>query len=512
VPERCDVAIVGYGPTGQTLAILLAQRGWRVTVLERWPTRYPMPRAVHFDHEVARILQAAGVADELREISESFGCYEWRNAAGETLLRFDLVESSLSGWPDASTVHQPDLERVLDARARALRGVTVRRGYEVFHVEQRTDSVRVRAQSACGTVCDVDARWVIGCDGANSFVRRAMQVPVEEMGEFDWLIVDVITREWDWENLQLCDPARPTTLVSGGPGRRRFEFMRLSGESRDSLDDAATAWRLLEPWGLTESNTSLERHAVYTFRARWAESWREGRVLLAGDAAHLLPPFLSQGLGSGLRDAVTLAWKLDLVLRGRAAVELLDTYTHERLRHVRSFIEHSLAFGRVIGVTNPEEAEARDVELAAFTRAGERGTLTPPVMGPGTSLAGDPNAGELFAQGRVRTAGREGLFDDVVGRGWVLLSCDGDPAEMLDSEHGALFASLGGVTAHVGSGGPIEDLDARYTRFFERAGVRAVLVRPDFHVFGTAKGAGEVNALIGALARELACPTVPYDD
>lgn len=515
MPERCDVAIVGYGPTGQTLAILLAQRGWRVTVLERWPTRYPLPRANHFDHEVARILQAAGVGDELRRISESFAHYEWRNAAGETLLRFNLEESGLSGWPDASTVHQPDLERLLDARARSLSGVTVRRGYEVFQIEQRSDSVRVRAQSACGEECDVEARWVVGCDGANSFVRRAMRVPIEEAGEFDWLIVDVITRApraRHSANWQLCDPERPTTLVTAGPGRRRFEFMRLPDESRESLEDEAAAWLFLAPWGLTPANTSIERHAVYTFRARWAESWRDRRVLIAGDAAHLLPPFLSQGLGSGLRDAMTLGWKLDLVLRGQAAEQLLDTYTHERLRHVRSFIDMSLTFGRVIAMTNRDEAETRDAELVALTRAGERGTLTPPVMGPGTVLAGDPNAGQLFAQGRVRAGAREGLFDDVVGRGWVLLACDGDPTEMLDAEHGELFASLGGVTAHVGPGGLIEDLDSRYERFFERAGVRAVLVRPDFHVFGTAKGAGDVNALVRALARELVSPTVPADD
>jgi 2-polyprenyl-6-methoxyphenol hydroxylase-like FAD-dependent oxidoreductase len=521
VREPCDVAIVGYGPTGQMLAILLAQRGWRVTVLERWPTAYPMPRAVHFDHEIGRIFQAAGVADEVREICEPCTHYEWRSRTGETLLRFGVkAEESLTGWPDANMLHQPDLERVLDRRARSLGSVSVRRGFEVFAVESGPKGVRVRARDASCEVRNVDAHFAIGCDGANSLVRRSMHVPVEEEGEFDWLIVDVIPRsprEWQPANWQLCDPARPTTVISGGPGRRRFEFMRLPHESLDALNDEASAWQLLEPWGLTEADTILERHSVYTFRARWAEVWRRGRVLLAGDAAHLLPPFGAQGLGAGLRDAATLSWQLDLVLRGIAPETLLDTYAQERLPHVRSFIDVSLSLGRLVCVTNPDDAAARDAQLAELMRAGERAPVTAlPVMGPGTSLFGDPRAGELFVQGRVRARGRgrrsEGLFDDVVGRGWVLISPDGDPGDVLDPERRGLFASLGGVTAHVGPGGPIADLDGKYRRFFQRTGARVVLQRPDFHLFGSGKELVDANSLVAELARQLASPLVRADE
>src|SRR5258706_230244 len=319
--ERCDVAIVGYGPTGQVLAILLAQRGWRVTVLERWPTAYPMPRAVHFDHEVGRIFQAAGVSAEVRAISEPCTTYEWRNAAGERLVEFRMNPvDGPAGWSESQLLHHPDLERVLDRRARSFRGVSVRRGFEVFEIEPAGQRVHVRARDASGALRDVEARYAIGCDGANSFVRRWMRAPIEDLNQsFDWLIVDVIARSSRrWENWQLCDPARPTTIISGGPGRRRFEFLRLPHETIESLNDSRMAWELLAPWGLYESNTILERHTVYRFRARWAETWRSGHVLLAGDAAHQMPPFTSQGIGAGVRDAATLAWKLDLVLLGRA--------------------------------------------------------------------------------------------------------------------------------------------------------------------------------------------------
>src|SRR4029079_4766757 len=179
---------------------------------------------------------------------------------------------------------------------------------------------------------------------------------------FDWLIVDVVCRErrtWTPINLQICDPKRPTTLVSGGPGRRRWEFMRLPGESLADLNNETTAWRLLEPWGLTRANATLERHAVYTFQARWVDDWWKGRLLLAGDAAHQMPPFAGQGMCSGIRDAANLAWKLAAIIHGSARDSILDSYQIERISHVRATIVFSMALGKVICIADPAEAAAR---------------------------------------------------------------------------------------------------------------------------------------------------------
>jgi len=222
--DLLDVAIVGYGPVGQTLAILLGQRGWKVGVFEKQLAAYPLPRAVHFDHEVARILQTAGLGPELPALTEPADTYEWRNGTGDTLLVISSREHGVSGWPEANMFAQPDLERALDRRVRTLPSVDVRRGTEVVDVRAEPVHVTLVVADAGGSR-QIGARWVVGCDGANSFVRRHIGTTVTDLGFFyDWLIVDVICRApqtWTPINLQICDPARPTTLVSGGPGRRR---------------------------------------------------------------------------------------------------------------------------------------------------------------------------------------------------------------------------------------------------------------------------------------------------
>jgi 2-polyprenyl-6-methoxyphenol hydroxylase-like FAD-dependent oxidoreductase len=487
-----DVAIVGYGPVGNVLAILLAQLGRSVVVLERWPEPYPLPRAVHMDHEVARIVQSCGLGDELRACSEPAHVYEWRNAAGTTLLRFGRVGASASGWPESLMFNQPTLEALLDERARQLPGVTVRRGVEVTGLEPRDDAVVVR--TAPGE--DVRASYVVGCDGANSTVRSLAGLPVHDLGFFfDWLIVDVILDEprvFDPINVQICDPARPTTAVSGGPGRRRWEFMRLPHESIEELDDEQRAWELLAPWDVHPGNARLERHAVYTFNARYAEQWRAGRVLIAGDAAHLMPPFAGQGMCAGLRDAANLAWKLDLVLDGRAADALLDSYQQERLASARTAIDFSMELGKVICVPDPDEAAARDAAMAAAVSDEPAEAPTLPGLDGGFVHATSPHAGALFVQGEVR--GR--CFDDANGAGWRLVSVDADNRG-IDRDLVAWFESIGGRVV------TLTQPDHVYGRWFAEHDTTCALQRPDFHLYGTATTAAGARALLADLRRRL---------
>ena len=368
----------------------------------------------------------------------------------------------------------------------------------------------ITSRRAGGDTSELRARFAVGCDGANSFVRERIGSGWHDLGfHFDWLVVDVLPSDPRWSgplNWQLCDPARPTTLVSGGPGRRRWEFMRLPHETIDELNREDAAWRLLGPWGVHPGNAKLERHAVYSFRARWADRWRNGRALIAGDAAHQMPPFAGQGMCAGLRDAANLAWKLDLVLRGAAQEGLLDSYMTERSPHVSAMIQLSVALGRVICVADPAEAAARDQRMRAEARKQTSPIEAPlPPLGPGCFAEDAPAAGQLFVQDLVRHRGRTGRFDDAVGRGFALVSPVGDPAAALDPELAAWFGSLGGLTAKVAKSAPVEDLNGGYACWFEKYGVAVALMRPDFAVFGAAKQLEDAGALVGALRERLAC-------
>ena len=494
-----DVVVVGGGPVGLTLSILLAQHGHAVTILERQPVPYPLPRAVHFDHEVGRILQSAGVGAELAQLSEPADVYEWRNRVGTTLLRLGRVGAGASGWPLSSMFHQPTLEAVLDQRARDL-GVDLRRGRAVADFSQHHDIVAVATDAGV-----VSGRYLVGCDGANSTVRNLLGVPMTELGFFyDWLIVDVVLhddRVFDPLNVQICDPARPTTVVSGGPGRRRWEFMRLEHETLIELE--ARAWELLEPWDVRPDNATVERRAVYTFAARFAARWRQGRVLLAGDAAHQMPPFAGQGMCAGIRDAANLAWKLDLVLTGKAPDALLDSYDQERLPSARQAIEFSIELGKVICVPDPAAAAARDEAMAPLVGAEPTDAPALPGITDGVIDPDAPHAGKLFPQGTIDGE----RFDDVHGAGWRLVTIDPAPID-LDPATGDWFATIGGDVVSIAATDDDDD-DEVYVRWFAEHDATSALQRPDFHLYGTASSTAGAATLIEHLRTRLADQPAP---
>lgn len=528
-----DVIVIGAGPVGLLTARLLGLAGHDVHVVERWPEPYPLPRAVHFDHEIGRLLQSAGLADRVRAISSRVpDHYEWRNRDGETLVEIDWSLEGSCGWPVASFFSQPDLEAVLAESLGELPAVRLSRGLEVTGIREGEQDVELTVSGRAGEQHELRARYVVGCDGANSFVRQHLNSALADLGfHFDWLIVDVVPRDgWDTSpmNWQLCDPARPTTVVSGGPGRRRWEFMLLPGEDRDRFDTEEAAWRLLAPWGRTRENTTLERHAVYTFQARWADEWTRGRLALAGDAAHLMPPFAGQGMCSGLRDAANLAWKLDVVLRGVCGPAVLGTYTTERREHLQHAISMSVALGRTICVLDEDEARARDERMLAA--GGDPRKALPPMpperLGEGVweaTLTPPSIQATLTPQFRVRDGEVAGLLDDLVpdgGPGFLLLGYGADPAANLTAEQTAVCDLLGVRSVLLAAEDQVHPVPSARTRvltaaderaggWFAEAGVAVVLVRPDFYVYGAVADPGRTGDLIDQLRSDLAVESVP---
>ncbi|MFX0579442.1 bifunctional 3-(3-hydroxy-phenyl)propionate/3-hydroxycinnamic acid hydroxylase [Nocardia nepalensis] len=484
-----DVLVVGCGPSGAVLASLLARRGRRVTVLERHREVFGLPRATSFDGETARLLAAAGVGAGLSEISVPATGYQWRGADQQVLLNIRFSEVGRYGWPDANTMHQPALEQLLGTALVAEPGVDVRRGLSVVDVRQTDDGVTAIAEDETGTAHTFQADWLVGCDGANSIVRELTAVPMTDLKfSFEWLLCDVELhepREFVPTNLQLCDPARPTTLVGSGRDRRRWEFMCLPEESGAELDNVETAWRLLAPHGVTPQTAKLLRSGVYRSHARWAQQWRQGRIFLAGDAAHLMPPFAGQGMCSGIRDVSNLAWKLDLVLGGRADERLLDTYTLERRGHTKAAVLASVKLGRVICVTDPAAAADRDAAILA--NGGGRRT-SPPEATPLAAGLLRPGGGDVIPGGR---------FDDLIAAGFLLITTE-QPDAVGDSQR-AVLSGLGGTVAHLG---PDEQADGRYLDYLRDRSAASVLVRPDYHVYGTA-AAGALAALLEGLRDQL---------
>lgn len=489
-----DVVIVGYGPVGQYLAYKLGRLGWTSACIERFPEAYAFPRAVHFDDEIARLFQSIGLhASDNPAVQPYDNLYRWVNADKEVLLELDWTGIGPSGWQTSNFFHQPDLEREIRTIVETETRAQVHRGWEAVELQLDDEGATVLARSASGdqAVRSFRGRYVVGADGANSFVRTSLEIPMTDLGfEFDWLILDVLPHEpmhfdppaWQW-----CRPERPTTVVPGGaPHRRRWEYMRMPGESIEELNTEATAWERLAEFGLTPDNATLERHVVYTFRARWCDQWRRGRALLAGDAVHLMPPFAGQGMCAGLRDAEALLWRLDAVLAGRSPDALLDSYGPERTEHVRYFIDLSMGLGRVICVSDPEAATLRDLEMRAARQDPSLAPAepAPPHLGPGI-LGDHPLAGHLSHQGRVTVAGREGRFDDVCGQGWTVLARPGALAHLAGttrawcSEAGVRLFEVGAP----GSGAQVIDDEGRYDAWLDELGMPIAVVRPDFYLY-----------------------------
>ncbi|GAA2219561.1 bifunctional 3-(3-hydroxy-phenyl)propionate/3-hydroxycinnamic acid hydroxylase [Nonomuraea monospora] len=508
---NCDVAIVGYGPTGLAAASLLGRLGHRVLVVERWPSLYGLPRLTHIDGETARLIQSVADVDEALHDS----CpteYLWVNGQEQTLVHLPATEDGPMGFPDDISMYQPDVEEAIDSRIRTYRGVEIRQGWVLTDLRQDEAGVTLTlrdwdaVERREGRACDeVRARYVIAADGSRSKVRELLGVERDDLGFSErWLNVDA---EWIRPapeefalTKQFCVPERGHMFMRIGERRQRFEFALLPGETAEEMCEPGKAWKLLKQLhGLGPDDLRFIRQLVYTFESRIARRWRVGRVFLAGDAAHTMPPYLGQGACGAMRDAVNLGWKLDLVLRGLVEDALLDTYQTERAPHVEALTRASIALGEIANMSDPVQAAARDAAMLS-------GHATPPpgipplldgVLQRDADAAPVDRAGALTPQGRIEMAGRSGRFDDVVGHGFVLVVRE---RVNLPAAQAAFLESVGCAVVGLTE---INDLDGRHGAFLDELGAYAYLARPDFVLFGAAPDAASVAGLVDDLRSAL---------
>ncbi len=520
-PEaHADVAVVGYGPAGMSMAALLAGAGHSVVVLERYEGLYNLPRAAIFDDETMRTLDKLGIAEDLLPALHVQRSYEWRNGRGDLLLEHSFAEVGRSGWAEWYMMYQPELEDALDAVCRSSPLVQVRYGSRVVGVTQDELGVDLALSGADGSPSTVRAGWVVACDGGNSTTRRLLGIAQDDYGFSEpWMVCDFAFRRPVQvpAALQVGDPAQPMSVISLGPRHHRFSFMLDSEEEFEAQSDPDLVWARVAQH-LTPDDADLIRTATYTFQSRVAEQWRAGRVLLAGDAAHQMPPFLGQGMCSGIRDAQNLAFKLDLLLTGRATGDLLDTYQVEREPHVRAVVEKAIELGRIQALRDPVAAAERDQRLLAQRAAHQAPQeMRFPGLVDGMLARGSaPGRGELFLQADVADATRSGRFDEVVGRGFVLLLTaerhrDIASAGLLPAlaAAGVLVVGVAAEAAAPGRPGVVHDVDGAYSRWMGERGCTAVAVRPDFYVYGCADGQAEVHDLVDVLLADLGAASRP---
>jgi 3-(3-hydroxy-phenyl)propionate hydroxylase len=454
-PVNTDVLIIGAGPTGLTLANLLGQAGVRTTILDRKAGTVTEPRAVSIDDESLRTMQAAGLDEAvLADVVKGYGVHYFDKPGGRCFGKVEPVGKQY-GYPKRNAFRQPLFERTLMQGMERFPSLTPLFCHELIDFTQNASGVLARIQNAAGDTVEVHAQYMVACDGGRSPVRK--QLGIDMVGssfKSRWLVVD-LDQDDDpfWQTRVYCDAQRPVVEVPGPHQTRRFEFMLKDDETDEQMLSDASLGNLLRPFR-GEKAYSLVRKVVYTFHARVASRWQEGRVFLAGDAAHLTPPYAGQGMNSGVRDAHNIAWKLVAVLRGQMAKSALDTYESERRDHAWALIKLALNLGVVMA---PASALRAKLITSTFRVIG----LIPPLRDYFLQMKFKPKP--RFTQGLVLSQGKAGnlragtmlpqptlfdshgcaqLLDEHIGPGFALIQYGDLRSQRMDQLQHPLWTHL----------------------------------------------------------------------
>ena len=403
--KKYDVVIVGFGPTGGTLANLLALQGFSILIIEKEKSFYPLPRAVHFDDEIMRVFQTIGITDKFLKHTIINKGTKFVNSKNQVVLDWPRPRSiTENGWYPSYRFHQPDLERKLRRRLKDFKKVSVMQNTKVNSLKEEKNLVKICIENINNNkISEIRAKYIIGCDGARSTIRKQIKAKFQNLGFTQkWAVVDLILKKNKKElpdrTIQYSNSKRPATYCRNVGKRRRWEFAINNAESEKKVLSNSYIWNFLKPW-LKPSEALMERKTIYTFQSAISKKWKKGRVFLAGDAAHLMPPFMGQGMCAGVRDASNLAWKIAYCLKNNHSEKLLNTYQSERYSNVIEYIKTTVKMGEFVNAVGTSNITGE----VSSTQNGQKSMKSiKPKLGKGLGKINDKNRGKIFPQFKLK--------------------------------------------------------------------------------------------------------------
>ncbi len=478
-----DITIVGFGPTGGTLANLLAMHGFSILILEREKSFYPLPRAVHFDDEVMRVFQTIGITKDFLKYTIINKGTKFVNSKGKVILDWPRPRKvTINGWYPSYRFNQPDLERQLRKKLRKYKTVTVKQNSEVTKVYNQKDYVKVIFKNMKDkSLKEVKTKFVIGCDGANSKIRDEMNTKMDNLGFTQkWAVVDLILKK-NKKNLpdrtiQYSNTKQPATYCRNVGKRRRWEFAIKKNQNEKKILSDSYIWNFLKPW-LKKNEAKIERKTIYTFNSAISRKWRKGRIFIAGDAAHLMPPFMGQGMCAGIRDASNLAWKIVSCLKQKYDEKILNSYQAERFSNVKEYIETTMRMGEFVNAVG----SSKITDNISSNKDGTKMMQSiKPKLGFGLGKRNDKNRGVIFPQLKMRNGK---VFDDKFSKNPILII----KSELKNKIKLSKFQTI------------IDNEVIGLSKLLKNYKSKAIIVRPDRFIFKSCNSLKNFNKFIKSL-------------
>ena len=477
--KEFDVTIVGLGPAGGTLANLLAMHGFSILILDREKSFYPLPRAVHFDDEIMRVFQTIGITKDFLKHTIINKGTKFVNSKDKVILDWPRPKKITdNGWYPSYRFHQPDLEKKLRKKLKNYKKVSIEQNSEVKKIinsKNQVDIIYTNIDSHKEYI--VRSKYLVGCDGANSITRKQIKTTMDNLGFTQkWAVVDLILKKkknnLPDRTIQYSNPKQPATYCRNVGKRRRWEFAIKKNHSDKKVLSERYIWNFLKPW-LKKSEAIIERKTIYTFESAIARKWRKGRVFIAGDAAHLMPPFMGQGMCAGIRDASNLAWKIANCLRNKFNETLLNTYQSERSLNVKEYIETTMRMGEFVNAVE-------SIQITDNIRSDNKGIKSmqsiKPKLGKGLGNLKDKNRGKTFPQFKLKN--NKTLDNNFSKKGMIVLSSDVNPKT---SKYYSILKAKN---------------FSNVSRYLKNIKSKAILVRPDRFILASARSNKEVNLLL----------------